>query len=918
MLFITGLLACSSSSVAVGADPLARCGPQWIFGGGIAGTDLPVNACVFWDPDGPGPLTKRLIVGGEFTLADSLSSRAIAEWDGEQWQALGAVPSGPIISRVNALATLPNGELVVAGAITRLGSPPIQKIARWNGTQWLPLGTGVLGAGIYEVRSVLVTSAGDLIAGGTFSYAGSLPALNVARWDGTAWSPLGAGLDGVVHVFAEMPNGDVLAGGSFRTEANSPITTLARWDGNAWQAIPDAPSGSGAQIRSMEWIDDHRLVVGGEFTQAGSTAAHNIAMWDGTNWSALDEGVDGDASPSVRVLKKLKDGTLLVAGTFEIAGSITVKNTAAWDGAHWRAFRSVTSSATGVVSTVAVDDAGATFIGGQFEQVDGVRALNICGIEAGGAYSLQGNGWGLNELVGALAVLPDGGLLAGGNFTSSATSSLPYRGVWNGRAWQVLGAVPGSYVGSVTDLVVSERGRIYGIGSLASFGGPFNELLPSELIGTTWRALGVGKVDPGSPFVSGTRRLALLKSGELVAAGTFIGIGGTPANNIAKWDGAAWVAMGNGLTGPSGNVAALAVAPNGDLVAGGSFTKAGDEPASNIAIWSGTNWSPLGSGLNGSVTSLAISPSGNILVGGTFTLAGDVAARSVAEWDGSRWRELGEGLPRTVRAVSVLPDGRYVASHSTSASSSAPYSGDVQVWDGQDWRPLGGGFPAFNALVRRQVVLPNGDIVFGGDFRLTEASRYGRIARWTESNSPWIARAPVASVGIRGSKIGIEVSPAVGYPNVSFQWQRETTPGVFIDVINGVGGSSGVNGSGAGGTVSGASGSLPAPTDGTPATLTITNATPADTGNYKVLFWNTCGEVESVAVKVTVKGHAADINGDGIVDDDDFTLFAIQYDAMLCSDPAMTDGCSADFNSDGQVDDADFNILAPAYNVMVF
>lgn len=68
--------------------------------------------------------------------------------------------------------------------------------------------------------------------------------------------------------------------------------------------------------------------------------------------------------------------------------------------------------------------------------------------------------------------------------------------------------------------------------------------------------------------------------------------------------------------------------------------------------------------------------------------------------------------------------------------------------------------------------------------------------------------------------------------------------------------------------------------------LTITNATPADTGNDKVLFWNTCGSphhmVESVTVKVTVKGHAADINGDG------------------------------------QVDDADFNILAPAYNAVVF
>jgi hypothetical protein len=121
-----------------------------------------------------------------------------------------------------------------------------------------------------------------------------------------------------------------------------------------------------------------------------------------------------------------------------------------------------------------------------------------------------------------------------------------------------------------------------------------------------------------------------------------------------------------------------------------------------------------------------------------------------------------------------------------------------------------------------------------------------------------------------------------------------------------------------GGTVTGATPTLASPTRSSATALTITNATPADTGNYKVLFWNTCGEVESVAVKVTVKGHAADINGDGLVDDDDFTLFALQYDTMLCNDPAMADGCSADFNADGQVDDADFNILAPAYNVMVF
>lgn len=56
-----------------------------------------------------------------------------------------------------------------------------------------------------------------------------------------------------------------------------------------------------------------------------------------------------------------------------------------------------------------------------------------------------------------------------------------------------------------------------------------------------------------------------------------------------------------------------------------------------------------------------------------------------------------------------------------------------------------------------------------------------------------------------------------------------------------------------------------------------------------------------------MKGYAADINGDALMDDDDFTRFVLQYNAPLCADPATPDACSASYS-----------ILAPAYDVMVF
>src|SRR5262245_29012979 len=82
----------------------------------------------------------------------------------------------------------------------------------------------------------------------------------------------------------------------------------------------------------------------------------------------------------------------------------------------------------------------------------------------------------------------------------------------------------------------------------------------------------------------------------LYAGGDFRGAGGVAANRIAKWDGTAWSARGNGL---SDSVFALTVFDDGSgpsLYAGGLFTSAGVVVANHIARWNGTSWSALGSG----------------------------------------------------------------------------------------------------------------------------------------------------------------------------------------------------------------------------------------------------------------------------------------------------------------------------------
>lgn len=55
-----------------------------------------------------------------------------------------------------------------------------------------------------------------------------------------------------------------------------------------------------------------------------------------------------------------------------------------------------------------------------------------------------------------------------------------------------------------------------------------------------------------------------------------------------------------------------------------------------------------------------------------------------------------------------------------------------------------------------------------------------------------------------------------------------------------------------------------------------------------------------------------DLNFDRVVDDLDFSLFAVAYDAFLCPDPPKL--CEADLNHDTFVDDADFSLFAVAYD----
>jgi hypothetical protein len=141
----------------------------------------------------------------------------------------------------------------------------------------------------------IAVSGPDLYAGGAFTEAGGISGTeHIARWDGSAWYPLGSGLNGsVLAIKVEGP--DVYVGGAFTNAGGIlPADYLARWDGSSWHAVGTSfgtPSLAG-WVRAIETVGKW-VAVGGDFTNGGYLAdGDHIVVWNGSSWSALSPGLN--------------------------------------------------------------------------------------------------------------------------------------------------------------------------------------------------------------------------------------------------------------------------------------------------------------------------------------------------------------------------------------------------------------------------------------------------------------------------------------------------------------------------------------------------------------------------------------------------------------------------------------------------
>ena len=142
---------------------------------------------------------------------------------------------------------------------------------KWDGTNFSALGSGLLDGPNGPVYALAV-SGSNLYTGGDFTTAGGSGANSIAKWDGSSWSTLGSGMNGYVQALA-VSGSNLYAGGNFTTAGGNAANRIGKWDGSSWSALG---SGVDGNVISLA-VSGSDLYAGGIFTNAGGKISRSIA-----------------------------------------------------------------------------------------------------------------------------------------------------------------------------------------------------------------------------------------------------------------------------------------------------------------------------------------------------------------------------------------------------------------------------------------------------------------------------------------------------------------------------------------------------------------------------------------------------------------------------------------------------------------
>ena len=633
-------------------------------------------------------------------LASDELNFAAWQYDGNVWSTQSMrEDSYPFVDSTSGFISkvvLRGNELYIGGSFELISNGrAVRNLARWDGSQWQPIGGGVNG----NVSHLTVDASGNVYIFGSFTKLGNSAISYAAKWNGTVWSSLGSFTSNSLTAVTAHPSTGYPAILTYNTCLSSSCGYIFRWTGTTWQSASEfgLSSASSSCVWSSSsfssYQSDLAYDASGNLYFAGACMASNgttypgnfVLRSNGTNVSVLDNAYFENMATYVPYRNKIRihplTGTPYICNTTQLNWYSSV---GVWTGTSWSVMGGEANSSD---SCVRFGPDGTVYLLGNFSSIGTSSIRKIA--------EWSGSNWITSSFdVSSIPILDE--LFWGNDGTVYISNySALYRkkaaGLWEvpwtqALSIESLGPMPTIsqspiatvFMNAAEDIYIPNYSgdRLYRYTGLKWFsdiyyGSISPSLVMASLLGNEgsfyWASSAVMKKAAGSGALSrvgslsgNIYTLAQDSNGLLYAGGVNLNTSG----NIAQFDGSTWLALGSGVNGTVGSIVSDGI---GGLIVGGSFTAASGTAVSNIARWDGSAWSTWGTLSGALVYSLAYDSAGTLFAG---TSAG------VYRFDGSVW--VGTGWNSNIRRVKLGKDGKFYA---LAESGNNP----LRYWSGGAW-----------------------------------------------------------------------------------------------------------------------------------------------------------------------------------------------------------------------------------------
>jgi uncharacterized delta-60 repeat protein len=268
----------------------------------------------------------RVIIAGDFHIVDGAPFEGIARLTSDGALDETFQPTFGTGGRINAIAPLADGKMIVARSVTGIDQ---LNIARLNADGTVDGGFQARVQG--DVSKIAVQADGKIVLGGLFSRVNGVPRTNLARVNANgsvdeSFDPqMAVDSSTVIIALAVQSNQKILIAGRFTPSEAVARHSLIRLnsDGTLDQTL-DAGTGADDDIYAMALQGDGKIVLGGEFTSFnGKQRLRLVRLFSN---GALDAGFqflpNSGADGRIRSISLTSEGEIVVGGDFTIINGV--------------------------------------------------------------------------------------------------------------------------------------------------------------------------------------------------------------------------------------------------------------------------------------------------------------------------------------------------------------------------------------------------------------------------------------------------------------------------------------------------------------------------------------------------------------------------------------------------------------------